>query len=284
MGTTDLKTEGHDKSMFTQSSEPEERRVRLDLIDPDKANRVIHEQDEEFKVLVDSVRVLKVLQPIHLIEQGDRFRLIDGERRWRASRVVGHEEIRALVWPESASERDVIIAGVAMNEHRVQHSCLHVARRVRELKNTTGMQAEQLARETGLPIERVWLYLGLFSGSDFLLEFLEQHVVPLRVAIEMVRYEKATNEAKARKLAKEYLETPMSHREVIRRRKKDSDESQTKEEPKGRVHGTRGGTALLLSIEREWRRDAAKMRTELATLLRPLGFDLVPVSASQKND
>src|SRR4051812_2559041 len=110
------------------------RSTRADVviasIIPDDQNRVIVE-GEDFQALVDSVRVLGVLQALHVHDLGDgTFRLVDGERRWRAANEVGLESVPCEIWPTGASERETILAGVVLNDQRVAHGCLQVARRL----------------------------------------------------------------------------------------------------------------------------------------------------------
>jgi ParB family chromosome partitioning protein len=180
------------------------RVVPVDGIVPDDNNRTIDETTDSFATLVDSIRVLGILNPVHVHEDGIGFRVIDGERRWRAAKKAGLGEIPVYVWPSSAARQEALIAGVVLNDQREAHSCLHVARRLHEIRIQNGLTGEQVAAQSGLPLARVKTYLGLFQGSEFLLQFFLDHEVPLHIAAELVRYEKATNEARARRLALSY--------------------------------------------------------------------------------
>ncbi len=251
------------------------RTLPITSIHPDPNNRPIVEHEEHFTTLVDSVRVLGILDPIHVRIDGERFVLVDGERRWRAAGKVGLHEMPCYVWPATSTPRDTLIAGVVLNEQRQPHSCLHVARRLRELKMHNGLSGEQVAAATGLSIDRVKTYLCLFNGSEFLLEFFAKHDVSLTVAAELIRYEKATNEARARTLALRHLESPLTREELLRRRKQDSEDT-SKAEPSASGASARAGI-LARSLERAWRRDPLAARTEIEAVLRGLGFQLVAV-------
>jgi ParB family transcriptional regulator, chromosome partitioning protein len=253
------------------------RMVAVATIDPDANNRAIDEHDEAFSTLVDSVRVLGVLDPIQVRTHGDRYQLIDGERRWRAAHAVGLAEIPCYVWPASAAARETIVAGVVLNEQRQAHRCIHVARRLRELKNTNGLTGEQLAGMTGLTVDRVKTYLCLFNGSEFLLDFFARHDVPLAIAAELIRYEKATNEARARAVALKHLETPLTREDLVRLRKQASEHGAADSSPEGARART---GALSRSVQRAWSRDPESTRTELETALHALGFRLVPVECA----
>jgi hypothetical protein len=55
------------------------------------------------------------------------------------------------VWPESAHPRDLVLAGVTINEQRQPHSCLAIARRLRAVKNQFAESHAHRAARTGLP-------------------------------------------------------------------------------------------------------------------------------------
>jgi ParB family chromosome partitioning protein len=154
-------------SRLSESSQPpplaevKQERVLLplDAILPDPRNRKIVE-DEDFQGLLDSIRVLGVLSPPHVVDQGSgRYLLIDGERRWRAARRAGLSEIPCDVWPVGAEPRALSLAGLVLNEQRKAPGCIHVARRLRDMKHELALTHEALAAQTGLPLDRVKSYL-----------------------------------------------------------------------------------------------------------------------------
>jgi ParB family chromosome partitioning protein len=110
------------------------RDIPVGEIDRDPDNRVIDDKDEGLSALVDSIRIFGVLQRLHMRAQGDRFQLIDGERRYRAALAVGLEVVPCEVWPARANRGDVVAAGIVLNDQRQAHSSIHVARRLRDLK------------------------------------------------------------------------------------------------------------------------------------------------------
>jgi ParB family chromosome partitioning protein len=238
-------------------------------IDPDPNNRMVAE-DEDFQTLVDSVRVLGVLQAVHVWKKPDgRFQLIDGERRWRAAQKAGLAELAGEVWPEKSPHHRTL-AGVVLNEHRQPAGCLSVARRLREVKSELGLSHEELAGRTGLPLDRIKTYFALFGASDGLLQFFEQSGVALKVAVEFVRYEKATNEASARKLASRYLRSPLSVAALIRTRKKRR-QTTSRDAARQSLKLPR----LLDQLDAALRRDPKGVVLELERVLGPLGYYVV---------
>jgi ParB family chromosome partitioning protein len=243
---------------------------------PDEGNRRVVE-DEDFELLCDSIRVSGVLQPLQVWRRPDgSHRLIDGERRWRAAQKLGLKEVPCEVWPSDADTGRIAVAGLALNEHRKAHGCLHVARRLRDIKNERAFSHAQLAEHTGLPLDRVKTYFSLFVGSDDMLEFLEENEVPLRVAVELVRYERATNEARARTIAKRYLERPLSVQEIVALRKREQAREQSMPESAPDRNATKM-TRLLDRLASTLRHDPSALG-QLEDFARRLGYQLVPTS------
>jgi ParB family chromosome partitioning protein len=204
--------------------------------------------------------------------------LVDGERRWRAAARARLTEIPADVWPAQADIKQIQLAAFALNEQRKAPSCIHVARRLRDIKNDHGLTLEQLATQTGLPLDRVKNYLSLFGVSDFVMTFCEERELPLRVAVALVRYERATNEARVRALAQRYQKEPVTCEEINGLRKRE--EAKGRRKGKGERNSEVPAVAprarkLLERFEVEFRRDQTSALAELEACAKRLGYLLV---------
>jgi ParB family chromosome partitioning protein len=254
------------------AAQAERRVLATNQISPDPKNRRIL-KDEDFQSLVDSIRVLGVLQPLHVRPlDEDRFEIVDGERRWRAANEIGLREVPCDVWTQWRGA-EAVMAGLALNEQRKQHGCLHVARRLRELKNELGLSHEEVAARTGLPLDRVKTYFALFGGSDFLLSFFENEQLPMKVAAEFVRYEKATSEGAARRLVLEHGKQPMTAGEIAalrKRRDKVAGEKKTAASSKQ--------SSLIGRLEKALQDNAQEVVPELERMLARAGYRLTAAS------
>ncbi|MDH2425558.1 ParB/RepB/Spo0J family partition protein [Sphaerisporangium sp. TRM90804] len=104
--------------------------------------------EEALGELADSIREVGLLQPIVVRAVGDgRHELIMGERRWRASRLLGLTEIPAIVrsTQDDAMLRDALIE----NLQREQLNALEEAAAYRQLLDDFGATHEQLAQRVG---------------------------------------------------------------------------------------------------------------------------------------
>ena len=72
-----------------------------------------HFDDAEIEALAHSVKEHGVLQPILVVQDGDRYKVIAGERRLRASKLAGLERIPARV----INSTDKAIHEIALREN-----------------------------------------------------------------------------------------------------------------------------------------------------------------------
>ena len=104
--------------------------------------------DEALAELVHSIREFGLMQPIVVREVApQKYQLVMGERRWRASQVAGIETIPAIV-RETADEsllRDALLENI----HRVQLNPLEEAAAYQQLLEEFDVTHEELANRLG---------------------------------------------------------------------------------------------------------------------------------------
>jgi ParB family chromosome partitioning protein len=120
----------------------------IDSISPN-ANQPRQVFDEEAMAeLVHSIREVGLLQPIVVRPAGaDRYELVMGERRWRASQVAGLTTIPSIVrvTEDTAMLRDALLE----NLHRAQLNPLEEASAYAQLLEDFGCTHDELAQRIG---------------------------------------------------------------------------------------------------------------------------------------
>lgn len=111
-----------------------------------KQPRSVFDEDDMAE-LVHSVREIGVLQPIVVRPVGDRFELIMGERRWRASQAAGLDRVPAIV--RETTDDDLLRDALLENLHRSQLNALEEAAAYSQLLEDFGCTHEQLAQRIG---------------------------------------------------------------------------------------------------------------------------------------
>lgn len=106
-------------------------------------------EDEGLHEMALSIREKGVLQPILVVKTDvpDRYRILAGERRWRAARLAGLEEIPVLL-REATSDEALEIALIE-NIQRRDLNCIEEALAYRRLRDEFGLTQEEIAKRVG---------------------------------------------------------------------------------------------------------------------------------------
>lgn len=112
--------------------------IPLDQIDPNPHQpRTVFDPDE-LRDLADSIASVGVIQPILVSRVGDRFQLIAGERRVRASQLAGKGSIKAVV---TRSANPAVVALIE-NIQRADLNALELASGVRAMLESHATQRD----------------------------------------------------------------------------------------------------------------------------------------------
>jgi ParB family chromosome partitioning protein len=119
-------------------------------------------EDAELEELAASIRTNGVLQPITVRQVGEqRYALITGERRWRASARAGRNTIPAIV--RHVSDQQALEMTIVENLQREDLNCIDQARAFARLSQEFGLTQEKIALRTGCERSTVGNYLRLLK-------------------------------------------------------------------------------------------------------------------------
>jgi len=157
--------------------EPEElRRIAVELISPNPHQPRRHFDEEALTALASSLEERGVLQPV-LVRPlaGGRYELIAGERRWRAARLAGLDQIPAIVrhHDDAASIELAVIENMA----REDLNPLEEARACLALVEELGLTREDVGRRVGRSRVAVSNLIRLLDLPDEALELLEREAL-----------------------------------------------------------------------------------------------------------
>ena len=126
-----------------QTAVDEVRMLPIHLIDPNREQPRRSFDEGALNDLAQSIRAVGVLQPIIVAQSGERYTIIAGERRYRASRLAEKTEIPAIVrdWDEQTR----LEAALIENLQRDNLNPIEEAMGVRRLMDETGLTQEQAA-------------------------------------------------------------------------------------------------------------------------------------------
>ncbi len=150
--------------------------LKLRDIEPnvDQARKVFDE--DSLKELADSISVHGVLQPIIVKSlQNGFYRIIAGERRWRASKIAGLTEIPAII--KDVDELESSEISLVENLQRDDLNPVELAKGFRDLIETFGLTQEEVAAKTGKSRPTITNILRILNLPDKALSFLEANQI-----------------------------------------------------------------------------------------------------------
>ncbi|MBU8922386.1 MAG: ParB/RepB/Spo0J family partition protein [Bacteroidales bacterium] len=123
------------------------REIELGEIDPNPHQPRDHFDDRHLDELAESIKKNGVLQPVVVRRAGDRYQLIVGERRLRASGIAGKNTIPAIV--RNVDDDDALKLALLENLQREDLNPIEEARGYIALRQRTGLSDKEIAAILG---------------------------------------------------------------------------------------------------------------------------------------
>lgn len=122
-------------------------RIPIDLIEPNPYQPRMTFASEAMQELADSIRTFGLIQPITVRRKGDKYQIISGERRYRASIMAGMDMIPAYI--RDASEQGMLEMAIVENIQRENLDPIEVAMSYQRLMDECNLTQEQMADRVG---------------------------------------------------------------------------------------------------------------------------------------
>ncbi len=146
------------------------RMLPIGRIDPNRDQPRRSFDEAALKELAASIRAVGVLQPIIVAPSGERYTIIAGERRYRASRMAELSEIPAIVRDWDSQKR--LEAALVENLQRDDLNPVEEAMGVRRLMDEAGLTQEKVAERLGKSRPAVANLLRLLTLPDSVKQLL----------------------------------------------------------------------------------------------------------------
>lgn len=121
--------------------------ISLKDIDPNRDQPRKSFPEETLKQLADSIREQGILQPLLVISEGGRYRIVAGERRFRAARIAGLDTVPCIV--RDMDHIRQMEATLIENLQREDLNPMESAQAIRALMQQCGYTQEAAAERLG---------------------------------------------------------------------------------------------------------------------------------------
>ncbi|GMV71845.1 MAG: hypothetical protein AMXMBFR77_16830 [Phycisphaerales bacterium] len=183
----------------------------IDLVDPEPQVRE-HFDEQSLLGLAMTVKVVGVQQPITVRRVGERYRIIAGERRWRAATMAGLTAIPAILMEGELSEAEIIELQLIENCAREDLNPAEKAKAYDRLMKATNRPAAEIAKRVGTSPATVSKVMSLLLLAPEILEHVQAGRIPYSTAYELARI---GDVAEQRRLAQEVLEGRLTRDRLV---------------------------------------------------------------------
>lgn len=158
--------------------------VKLSELHPSKTNPRKHFPETELKELQASITENGLQQALIVRKNSKGFEIVDGERRYRALKALGHESV--MIELRELTDAEVLEYQLMTFLHRKDITPLEEANAYSEL-STKGMSPEQIAAKVGKPVHHIVRILRLLKLIPEAKKKYEEGKLPIGHAMEICR-------------------------------------------------------------------------------------------------
>ena len=165
---TEIKSQNNEKNLLFIS-------IEKIIRDPDQPRKKFNE--DKIKELAISIKKHGLIQPIILRKYSEEeYRIVAGERRWRASQIAGLNLMPSIILPSDLDKNEV---SLIENIQREDLTIIEEANAYINLIEKNQYSHEQLASIVGKSRSHVTNILRILSLDTFFLDLLEKDIITL---------------------------------------------------------------------------------------------------------
>ena len=138
-------------------------RIPIEQIEPNP-RQPRHDFDEQaLQELASSIKLHDIVQPITVSQQtaNGKYRLISGERRWRASKIAGLKDVPAYI--RQANDQELLELALLENLQREDLNAVEIALSYKRMMEELNYTQEQVAERMGKERSTVANYIRLLK-------------------------------------------------------------------------------------------------------------------------
>ncbi len=161
---TELIDDEFDPTAVEDKKESQLKELKLEDIirDEDQPRRDFNK--EALDALAASIKEHGVLQPIVVTKEDGKYKIVAGERRWRAAKIAGLKKIPAII--RSLDSQNRLELSIIENAQREDLNAIELATAYAKLKTQFNLSTEDIAAKVGKSEQTVQNTLRLLTLPD----------------------------------------------------------------------------------------------------------------------
>lgn len=183
--------------------------IDLDLIDANSEQPRETFTEENLEELTQSIKMNGVVQPIVVRKKNNRYEIVAGERRWRASQRAGTGKIPAVV--RDIADDKLLELALIENIQRQELNPIEEAKAYKKLIEAVGLTQEMVAERVGKNRTFITNYLRILKLPDD----IQNLITTDKLSVGHAKALLSLNDINAqRRLAKNIIEMMLSVRDT----------------------------------------------------------------------
>lgn len=163
--------------------------VFIDQIEANPFQPRTNFDEDALKELAKSIQAKGVIQPITLRKiKAEKYQIVTGERRWRASKLVGLKKIPAVI--RNFDDQEMLEVALIENIQREDLNPIEEGAAYKEMLDNFGITQAELAKQVGKSRSNVSNMIRLLKLADKVKNHLQQGAITIGHARALLSLEK----------------------------------------------------------------------------------------------
>ena len=243
---TDLVDEEFDLTASEDKTSSELKHLKLDDIIRDEEQPRREFNREALEALASSIAEHGVLQPIVVTKEDGKYKIVAGERRWRAAKIAGLDKIPAIVRTLDSQNR--LELSIIENAQREDLNAIELATAYAKLQTQFNLTAEEIGVKVGKSEQSVNNTLRLLTLPDSVKKVMVKEKLTEGVMRPLVAKDEKTIKKVLPKIVKEGWTARQVERYVA-------------------IHKPKSSTAAIKSIKQKMTEDALSAKFDATVVI-----------------
>jgi ParB family chromosome partitioning protein len=152
-------------------------KLKVSLITPNKLQPRKHFDETKLGELKDSIKEKGIIQPVIVRSTEDGYELIAGERRLRAAKELGYDEIPAIV--KDVNDADSLELSLIENIQREELNPVEEARAYKDLMEKFDFSQEEISKAVGKDNSTVSNTLRLLTLPNLIQAYISEALISM---------------------------------------------------------------------------------------------------------
>ena len=166
--------------------------VPIEDIFPNPDQPRTHFDEKALQELSESIKVLGIIQPITVRKEGQKYKIISGERRYRASKLAGLKTIPAYI--RLVNDQELLEMALVENIQREDLDPIEVALTYQRLLEEIGLTQDSLSQRVGKERSTITNSLRLLRLSPDVQQAVREGIISAGHGRAIISLEDADNQ------------------------------------------------------------------------------------------